>query len=894
MSLWRQITYGLRWLTNRPGVDREIDDEARHYMDEAAAAFEARGMSPEEARRAARMEMGSAIGVREQVRDHGWESGIAATIDTLRHAARRLVRNPTFSATAVLTLGLGIGASATIFAVIDSVLLRPLPYPEPNRLIALRHSAPGIGIPDLRMSPSLYYTYKEEGRVFQDLAIWQGGRVTVTGMGEPEELPSLYATHEFLQVLEVVPVIGRGFVLADQERKGAPVVMLSNAYWQQQFGGARSVLGQRIVVDGNAHEVIGVMPDSDFLDRKYSLVFPMVMNRGEVRLIQFREDGVARLKPGVTLEQASADVARCILLAPSKFALNSGFAANSFTDARITPSLRTLRDSVVGEIGRTLWVLMGAVGILLLIACANVANLLLVRADARQQELAVRSALGAGWGRIARELLAESLLLGIGGGAIGLGLCYAALQWVAASAIPQLPRLSTISMSGVTVAFAFCTAVLLSLLFGLIPVLKYARPRIADGLRGGGRSMSQSQERHRVRGALVVAQVALSMVLLVSSGLMIRTFLAMRAVDPGFSHPENVQVVRVSIPHTQVAEALQVFQTQEAILRRFETIPGVTSVGISTAPPMDGGNSEPIFVADHDYGEGRIPPVRRHRSISPGYLSASGTRLVAGREFSWSDLHRGLPMAMISENMARELWGDPSAAIGKRIRGSANQVWREVIGVAGDIRDVGVNQNAPAIVYWPLVQKGADGTYGARRNADILVRTPRAGTTDLVRELKQALALVNPNLPLAEVRTLQDIYERTMARTAFALVLMGVAGGMALLLGIVGIYGVIAYSVSQRVRDIGIRIALGSPQHGVTRLFVREGLMLTGIGAACGIAVALGVTRLMDAMLFGVGPNDPLTFAAVFAGLAAAAMAASWLPARRAAAVDPIVALRSE
>lgn len=895
MSLWRQIKFGLRTLTNRAGADRDIDDEARHYMDEAAAAFEAQGLSPAEARRAARMEMGNSLGVREQVRDQGWENRVASAIDLLRQAARRLARNPAFSATAILTLGLGIGATATIFTVIDSVLLRPLPYTASDRIVALKHTAPGIGIADLRMAPSLYYTYKEEGRAFQDVAIWQGARATVTGLGEPEELPALHVTHEFLRILDVAPSIGRGFVLADEQPNGPPMVLLSNAYWQQQFGGAPSILGQRIVIDGNAHEVIGVLPPAfEFMDSKFSLLFPMRLNRSEVRLIQFSDQGIARLKPGVTMEQANADIARCVLLAPGKFALNSGFAANSFTDARITPNLQTLRDSLIGDIGNTLWVLMGAVGLLLLIACANVANLLLVRADGRQQELAVRSALGAGWARIARELLAESLLLGVAGGVLGLGICYAVLQSVAASSIAPLPRLSSISMNGVTVAFTLGTAILTSLLFGLIPVWKYAKPRIAEGLRGGGRSMSQSRERHRVRGALVVTQVALSMVLLISSGLMIRTFQAMRTVDPGFSRPEEVQVVRISIPRTQAAESLQVFQMQEAVLRRFEAVPGVTSVGITTAPPMDGGNSDPIFVADHDYGEGRIPPVRRHRSISPGYLRASGSRLVAGRDFTWSDLHQGTLLALISENMARELWKDPSAALGKRIRNSSNTEWREIVGVVADVRDKGVDQAAPSIVYWPLIQRFTGGVYSVRRNADILVRTSRAGSMELVQELKQALAGVNPNLPLAEVRTLREIYERSMARTALALVLLGVAGAMALLLGVIGIYGVIAYSVSQRTRDIGIRIALGSSLPGVTRMFVREGLTLTGIGAVCGMAAALGLTRLMESLLFGVSASDPITYAAVFAGLALAAMAASWLPARRAAAVDPIVALRSE
>ncbi|MFN0102484.1 MAG: ADOP family duplicated permease [Bryobacteraceae bacterium] len=896
MSLWRQIRQGLRVLTNRAAADRDVDDEAGHYFEESAAAFEAKGLSAGDARRAARMEVGNPTVIREQVREHGWENRIAAAFDDVRHAARRLSRNPGFSAAAILTLALGIGATATIFSVIDGVLLRPLPYTDSRQLIALWHTAPGANLKDLRMAPSLYLTYKEESRVFQDIAIWNGGRSTVTGLAEPEELPTLFVTHEFLRVLDVAPAIGRGFEASDDDWRSARTALLSDAYWKQRFGGAGTVLGERIVIDGNAHEVIGVLPPSfEFLDEKVSLVVPKRLNRNEVRLIQFSEDGIARLKPGVTLEQANADVARCILLAPAKFPLNAGFAANAFVDARISPTLRFLKDHLVGDIGKTLWVLLGAVGILLLIACANVANLLLVRADGRQRELAVRAALGAGWARIARELLAESLLLGVAGGVIGLALCSGALQLVAHSSVAHLPRIANISIDPVTLAFTLSISIAAGLIFGLIPVLKYARPHISDALRGGaGRSIGQSRERHRARAALVIVQVALAMVLLVGSGLMFRTFQALRGVDPGFTRPHEVQAVRISIPQSQVKEPERVIRMQEAVLRKFEAIAGVGSVSITNAPPMEGGSSNPVFVADHDYGAGALPPVRRMRNVSPGYLSTVGSRLVAGRDLTWEEVHNAAPVALVSENMARELWHGPRAALGKRIRESLNREWREVIGVVADLRDDGITRNAPTIVYWPLMQKNGAGAGIVPRNVDLLIRTPRAGSTMFVQELQQALRTVNPNLPLANVRTLGAIYERSMARTYFALVLIAIAGSMALILGVVGIYGVIAYSVSQRTRDIGIRIALGSTLQGVTRMFVREGLILSVIGATCGLLTAFAVTRLMKSLLFGISPIDPMTYGLVFAGLVLAAVLASWLPARRAASVDPMEALRAE
>lgn len=896
VSLWRQIKHGVKALTNRAAADRNVDDEAGHYFEEAAAALQAKGLSPEDARRAARMEVGNPIAIRQQVREYGWENKIAAAFDDVRHAARRLSRNPGFAATAILTLALGIGATTTIFSVIDGVLLRPLPYPHPERLVALWHTAPGVNIKDLRMSPSLYFTYREESRVFEDIAMWNGNRATVTGAGEPEELPALFVTHEFLGVLQVQPAIGRGFAASDDERQSARTVMLSDAYWKRRFGGASTVLGQRILLDGNAHEVIGVLPSSfEFMDEKVALVVPKRLNRNEVRLIQFSEDGIARLRPGVTIEQANADVARCIPLAAAKFPMNNGFAANAFTDARVSPKVRFLKDHLVGDIGKTLWVLMVAVGILLSIACANVANLLLVRADGRQQELAIRAALGAGWVRIARELLVESLLLGIAGGALGLALCFVALRLVSLSGVTHLPRISNLSVDAVTLAFTLLISIVTGLIFGWLPVLKYASPHILDAIRGGGgRSISQSRERHRARGALVVVQVTLAMVLLVSSGLMIRTFQALRAVDPGFTRPHEVQAVRISIPESQVKEPKRVMRMEEAVLRRFEGIGGVSSVSIATSAPMEGGGANPVFVADLHSGVGALPPLRGMKYVSPGYISSVGSRLVAGRDLTWEEVYNLAPVALVSENMARELWRDPRAALGKRIRASVTHEWREVIGVVADLRDDGITRNAPTIVYWPLMQSNSAGAIGAQRKVDLLIRSKRAGSIAFVQELQQALRTVNPNLPLANVRTLEEIYKRSMARASFAMVLLAVAGSMALILGVVGIYGVIAYSVSQRTRDIGIRIALGSSQQGVTRIFVRQGLILSGIGATCGLLAAFAVTRLMKSLLFGVSSVDPMTYAAVFAGLVVAALFASWLPARRAASVDPMETLRAE
>ena len=895
MSLWRQLTRGVRVLGNRRAADQEIADEVSHYLEEAAAAFVARGLSPDEALRAARLELGNATAIREQVRWYGWENRIDTLFADMRYAARRLAANPGFTAVSVLTLALGIGASTAIFSVINGVLLKPLPYAHSEQLVALFHTAPGIKIEKLFLAASLYFTYSEENRVFQDVGMWMSGAWTVTGFAEAEKVPGLSATNRFLSALGVQPAFGRGFTASDEDPNSERTVMLSDGYWRSRFGGDRSVLGRRILLDGNAHAVIGVLPPSfQFMNRKVSLVVPLRFSRAEVRLISFCCQGIARLKPGVTLAQADADVARMLPMAPAKFAMNPGFARNAFTDARISPRLRFLKDDLVGDIGDTLWVLMGTVGIVLSIACANVANLFLVRADGRRQEFAIRAALGAGFGRMARELLLECVLLGSAGGALGLAFAYAALRLLVASELPNLPRIHEISVDPTVLAFTLGVSLAAGLLFGLIPVYKYARPQLSAALCSGSRSLTGSKDRHRARSLLVVVQVALALVLLVGSGLMFGTFRALRHVDPGFSAAAELETMRIAIPVTQVKEPEHAIRMQEAILRKIEALAGVSTVGMISTIPLEGGSDNPVYAEDHSVPEGGVPPIRRFKHVSPGYISAIGSRLVAGRDLTWTDLYNRAPVVLVSESMAREHWRDPRAAVGKRIRTTLRDDWREVIGVVADRHDNGVDQKAPTIVYWPLLQKSFAARDVAVRSVAYVIRTPRAGTAGLRQEIQQAVASVNPDLPVADVKTLESAYDRSLARTSFTLALLATAGTMALLLGVVGIYGVISYSVAQRTREIGIRIALGAPRHEVTGLFVRYGVVMSGIGAICGLTAALALTRLMKSVLFEVSPTDPVTYVAAAAGLILAALFSSYLPARRAALVDPVEALRAE
>jgi len=817
----------------------------------------------------------------------------------LKQVFRRCGLAPTFTAITLVTLALGIGANTAIFSVVNGVLIKPLPYPHPQELVGVWHLAPGIPSigGNINCSPTMYFTYREENQTFQDIGIWSNGGASVTGVGDPEQLRALFVTYGVLQAVGVQPAIGRWFSLADDTPGSPETVMLTYGYWQRRFGGDKSVIGRSLNIDSKPRTVIGVMPqDFRFLNIDPELVLPQRFDRNKVFLGNFSFQGIARMRPGVTLQQANTDLGRMLGIWIKAWPAPPGFDRMLFENARFAPKIQPVKQEVVGDIGTMLWVLMGTIGLVLMIACANVANLLLVRAEGRQQELAIRAALGAGWGRIAREMLLESLTLGVMGGVLGLGLAYAALRILVSRGPATLPRLHEIGIDFSVLGFTLAVSLLAGLLFGLIPVIKYAGPHLATALRAGGRTLSNSRERHRARNTLVVVQVALALVLLIGSGLMIRTFQALRNIQPGFTRPGEVQLLRINIPEGQVKDPEQVIRMQNAMLDKLATIPGVTSVAFSSGAPLEGFNSNDIlFAEDKTYTVGQIPPIRRYRFIAPGFFKTTGTPLIAGRDFTWTDIYEKRHVAMISENLAREMWGDPAAALGKRIREGMKDPWREIVGVAGDVYDNGAQQKPPAFAYWPVLMDSFWGnTPQVVRGGAIIIRTRRAATESFLNEARQAVWSVNSNLPVFLVRTLQDLYDTSMARTSFTLVMLAIAGAMALVLGIVGIYGVIAYAVSQRTREIGIRIALGAEPARLQQMFLRHGLLLAGIGAAAGLAAAAGLTRLMASLLFGVAALDPVTYAGVAALLISAAALASYVPARRATRVDPVDALRAE
>ena len=816
----------------------------------------------------------------------------------LRQVFRRLARAPMFTAITLITLAAGVGANTVVFSVLEGVLLKPLPYPRADDLVGVWQTAPGLNIQDLNMAPSTYFIFREQNQSFVDLGAYQYDSNSITGVAEPEQVRALRVTDGTLPLLGVQPVLGRVFSRQDDSASAAPTAVITYGYWRRKFGGDPSIVGRTIIADGKSRQIIGVLPKSfHFLDSEDpAVITPMQFDRNNLKLGNYSYEGLARLKPGVTIQQANTDIARLQPIVMNSFPAPEGFSLKIFQDAKIGPNIRPLKQDVVGDVGKSLWVLMGSIGMVLLIACANVANLLLVRVDGRRQELAVRGALGASRGRIAAELLLESVILGLLGSAIGLALAYGALRVLVAIAPDGLPRINDITINGPVLLFTLLVSLFASALFGCIPVLKYAGVRLNTGIREGGRALSQSKEQHRARGVLVVVQVALALVLLICSGLMIRTFRALTKVEPGFSNPAELQTFRISILSTEVADREQVVRMDEAILHKIQAIPGVSSASWGSGVPMDGdSNNDPVFIADRTYAEGQLPPLRRFKRAAPGFLETLGTPLIAGRLFNWADTYQHLPVAVVSENFARENFSTPSDALGKRIRVATIDDWREIVGVVGNVFDNGVSQSAPTIVFWPVLMDRFEGEkeYVARDVA-FAIRSSRAGSESLLKDVREAVWSVNPNLPLSSVNTEDFFYRKSIARTSFTLIMLGVAGSMALLLGVVGIYGVIAYSVSQRTREIGIRMALGAQTRTLTGMFVRHGLRLTAVGVVFGIVASIVVMRLMSSLLFNVSPLDPFTYVVVCAGLVFPAWLASYVPSRRVASVDPVEALRGE
>jgi len=896
----------MRLLHSLFGRRRRYDDLAisiAEHIAERTDEFVEGGMPRAQAEVAARREFGNVTLTQERSREAWQWPALESILADLKFAFRRLRKSPGFAVTVLLTLAIGIGANTTVFSVVNGVLLKPLPYPEPERLITLRLNAPGApGLAEfrdeLRMSPSMYLTFAAHNSVFQSVGVWQAGTASITGIAQPEQVDAALITDGILQTFNVPPVAGQWLTAADQDPHANGRVMLSYGYWQRRFGGDPGVVGRTISVDSQPRQIAGVMPRGfKILNYDFDLLIPAAFDPVKQMLGGFGYRGIARLRPGMTISQANADAARLLHVWMDSWTNGPKSDPHFYLKWQITPAFQPMKDAMVGSVANVVWVVMGTIGVVMLIVCTNVANLLLVRADARRQELQVRAALGAGRWRVARELLLESLTLGLLGGAAGMVVAWAGLRLLTTVGPSNLPRLSEISLDARSIVFTLMLSVLCGLLFGFIPVLRYVFSPQGVPLLGGARTSSASRERQRGRDVLVVAQVGMALVLLICAVLMIRTFQAMLNVDPGFSGPKSLQIMRLSIPETLVHDPVAVVRMQNSVLDKLAAIPGVSSVGFTASVPTSGAepNWNGIYIeGNNDHAED--PSLRLFNYVSPGYFRTAGTKIVTGRDFEWADVYGFRPVGILSEGLARELWGSPRAAIGKHFTEWPSMPWHEVIGVVQDVRENGADQIVPATVYWPSVMHDiyGPGSFEARRSLFFALRTNRAGTQPLINELQQAVWSVNTNLPVAGITTMQDLYGDSMARTSFTLVMLAIAGAMALALGVLGIYGVISYAVSQRTREIGIRMALGAKKSELKWMFVRSALLLTAVGVAIGIAAAAAVTHLMKSLLFNISPLDPLTYITVPLALAAAAAFASYLPARRAAAIDPVEALRAE
>ncbi|HTJ24289.1 MAG TPA: ABC transporter permease [Gemmatimonadaceae bacterium] len=816
----------------------------------------------------------------------------------LQHAWRRLRRAPGFTSTSVFVLALGLGAATAMFGILYGVVLRPLPFPSPDQLVTVTHSISVAGISRVDESGGTYLLYQRHNSVFSKIGAWQETSVNLgpvvgrAGNDDAQRIGAAAITASLFPTLGVSPERGHSFT-TEEDRPGAPrVIILSYALWRQKYGGDPSIVGKHIVIDGVPCEVVGIMPASfRYPWASTQLWYPVQFDPANSDPLSFNFTAVARLKPGATTETARADLARFTprLLDEFPFPIPKAM----FEKAHLTPVVRPLRDVMVGDVSRLLWVLFGAVGLVLLIACANVANLFLVRAEGRHRELAVRNALGASRGALLVQYLSESALIAAGGGVLGL-----AMSWSAIRLVPTLPsgidvpRANEVRLDLAVWAFAAAATLLCALAVSLVPLLRTRRIPISTVLRDSGRSATAGAERHRTRSTLVIAQVALALVLVAASGLMARSFNRLRTVDPGFD-PTRAVSLQISLPTAkyQSTNARAAFFTELA--SRVRALPGVEKVGIGTTLPLSGDqNTSALFVEDYSRDPNALPGVHVMLWSTRDYFSSIGIRVLSGRMFSEGDVAHPALELVVSRAFAERYWKGASA-LGKRVRRDAGSPWYTIVGVVNDVHMEGLELPAEQTVYFPLIEADGDTAAGVPRNVVVTVRA--AGDPgSVIASVRQVVHALDPLLPTHHERTISALLASATARVRFLMVMLGAASGIALVLGAVGLYGVMAYGVSLRQREIGVRMALGARPADVSRMISRQGLVLGAVGVAIGLASALGVTRLLRGMLYDVSPTDPLTLASTCIALLAVALIASWLPARRAAGVDPAVALRSD
>jgi len=819
----------------------------------------------------------------------------------VRPAWRSLRRSPAFTVTASLTLVIGIGAAVAIFALVNGVLLRPLPYGDPDRLVVPYHNMQLIGLAKGNQTQGTYFTYKKLARSLEAIGVYQAGAVNVSdprGGSEPQRMGSAFVTQSVIPLLQVPPLIGRSFTEAEDAPKGPNVVIISEGLWRSRFGADRGVLGRTIDVNGRTWEIIGVMPTRfRFPSPETQIWIPMRLDANDPSPGGFNYDGIARLRKGVTIAAASRDLVsvlpKILELSPN---LAPGVSTQMLLDqARPVPFVAPLKDDVTGGIAKTLWIVAAAAGVVLLVACANVTNLILVRADGRQRELAVREALGAGRGRVTMYFLGESIVVTAVSAAAGVALAAVAIRLLVSMGPTSIPRLSEVHIDLATVAFAIVVSALVAVVCSIVPVLRIGRVHLSNALREGGRGGTAGRARQRVRSALVAGQIALALVALASSGLLLRTFERLNAVRPGFE-PEGLATFWVALPYARYTSDTSVVRFYSQLLDRVRAVPGVRDVGLSSRLPFEqngGWSKDPLYPEDDlaTYAN-KIPPLNFYTTTDGGYFHVMGIPLIAGKTFDRPELQRG-DEAIISRATAIQFWKDSTGqrVLGKRFRELPGTPWLTIVGVVGDTRDSSLASPPSLVVYRP--QSISNGTHSTQWTMALVVRTGSEPTA-ITSAIQRAVRDLDPTLPLFDIRSMSEITAASMAQLSFTIIVLGAAALVTLILGAVGLYGVMAYVVSLRTRELAVRIALGATPSAVIRMLTTQGVVVTGFGVAAGLVLFVIVARALKSLLFGVASMDPVTLLSASLLLVGIAAFASWLPARRTARVDPADVLRAE
>jgi putative ABC transport system permease protein len=807
----------------------------------------------------------------------------------LRFGARTLRRNPGFAAIAVITLALGIGANAAIFSVVNAVLLRPLPWSEPDRAVMIWSR--WVSFDKTWVAEGEVVDYRRRSRTLVEVAAWGEGQVNLTGDGEPERVAAASVTSNLFSTLGVKPLLGRTFTAAEDVANGPDVVVLGFGLWNRRYGADQSLMGRTILIDGEPYQVLGVMPPDFVLPTDFRNPQPTqlwVPQRLDPASTDHGSHGlyaVGRLAPGATVHQAADE-----LHGIARAMANEGFYPPQMQFDTVVVSLT---DEVVGSVRRAVWLLFGAVAFLLLIACVNVANLLLARAEARQREIAVRSALGAGGARVVRQLLTESLVLAAVSGLAGLALAYAAVRFLAWWNPASIPRVAGVSLDSRVLLFTAVAALFTSVLFSLVPALRALRTDLTDSLKDGGSNASAGSTRQRFRNALVVVEMALAVVLLVGAGLTLRSLWALQRVPLGFD-PAGVLTMRLALPAASYGEPDRVVSFYQRLMDRVRQLPGVRSAGAA--------RSLPLGSTIGDFGlrvEGYQPPPGTNAKgdwqiVTDGYLEAMGERLGRGRSFAPADRTDSLLVALINEEMARRYWPgrDPIGGRFKIGGGRADRPWVTVVGIVADVRHNGITEAIKEKFYVPHTQWHR--SVGDPIRAMTLVVRSAGDPAAMARPVREAVRALDASLPVTDVRTMSSVVGATLSAPRFTGVLLGAFAALALVLSAIGIYGVLSYLVSRRTREIGIRVAIGASRTDVLRMIMTSGLLLALAGIGLGLALAAWASGLTRSLLYEVRPGDPLTFVLVGATLSLVAMFASLVPAWRATRVDPVVALKSE